>query len=83
MQKTICLLAMFAAIAANMAFSQKNNIHIQTGLFHYFFDKSDCVGSKNVARGLFAWGWLASRSAETERIHPRLYYGFILQWDEP
>jgi len=38
--KTICLFAMLAAFAANIAFSQKNSIRLQTGLFHYFFDKS-------------------------------------------
>lgn len=51
MQKTICLLAMFAAIAANMAFSQKNNIHIQTGLFHYFFDKSPILNVNYLDKG--------------------------------
>lgn len=40
LQKTICLVAMLAAFAANIAFSQKNSIRLQTGLFHYFFDKS-------------------------------------------
>lgn len=38
--KSILLITMLAAFAANMAFSQKNSIRIQTGLFHCFFDES-------------------------------------------
>jgi hypothetical protein len=40
LQKTICLLAVLAAFAANTAFSQKNSVRLQTGFFHCFFDKS-------------------------------------------
>lgn len=42
---------MFAALAANMTFSQKNSVRVQTGLFHYFFDKSPILNINYLDKG--------------------------------
>ena len=45
MKRLLIIFTLFGAIAPNVVSAQNNRLAIQTGLFHYFFDKTPVLNT--------------------------------------